>query len=69
MHVCSVCGSEVVQANGKKGGRPREYCSKSCREMENYWLAFEKIYRDKDMKQGSISNWKNRMFSIMNEKR
>ena len=68
MVVCSVCGNECKQSEGQRG-RPSQYCSKNCREVENYYLAFEKRLRECKLWPGSVHNWRSRLFYLANEQK
>lgn len=66
---CRICGA--LYENRPKGsrGRPKEYCSKSCRDLENYFLAFEKTLWEVSgrLTNEARSKWINRIMTLRNE--
>jgi len=64
---CITCGRDIIQNNNSKGGRPKDYCGKDCREIENHYQYVEKLLRKKKMMKHKRVQWKGRLMNIGNE--
>lgn len=63
---CITCGNEIEQVQGKKGGRPKDYCTRECREIENFWIVFEKKISEKDLTKEKKMQWRSRLMQVGN---
>ena len=60
---CLTCGQEIIQPTR---GRKKEYCSKECRDIENFWHAFEGRFDSRPIEAEKLKLWKSRLFNLAN---
>lgn len=63
---CECCGNYFSQSF-IKGGRPRIYCSDSCRDFMKYKTAFEKAMKEIQFTHDASKSVRGDLFSLANQ--